>query len=92
MIDICVSDQRKNKKDGFHPREIYPYKTQLYVLLQNGKETGEYLFSYGGQVMLFYMGDNGMRLGYLTKDDLFAYLSHMSVKPIEGEINIDIIF
>lgn len=89
MINIRVVE--KTKPDLILPKDINPYNTQLYEILDKGEVDGSYLFADGGQIMYFYNdGSNKLCLGYQTKRDLRGLLSHIKVRPIKGKISVTI--
>jgi len=88
MINIKVIE--KTKPNLIRPKDINPFNTQLYEILDKGEPNGDYLFADGGQIMYFFHDGIQLCLGYQTKKDLQELLSHIKVRPIKGKISVTI--
>lgn len=90
MINVKVVNKTKSQPLPLHPKNIDPFVTQLYEVYLDKESTGSYLFADGGQVMYFFDGGDGFRLGYQTKKDLKEYFPSIRAVPIKGKISVTI--
>jgi hypothetical protein len=89
MINVKIINKNNSKPISLHPKDIDPFKTQMYEIFYQELSTGTYLFTDGGQVMYFY-DDDGLRLGYQTTKDLKEFTAPTRAVPINAKISITI--